>query len=251
MLVIAALMVEATAKAEVMVQNNNASGNKTQISVEISPQTITAVTYSKRVTGTTLSEVATVKAEIKVYAIRNITLDLSELSYQSTSENFNEALNERLLKLNNETRYRITSAQEPELTESVVKAVALRENARIRVQAVEDKVMVEPSVAEKLAVESEVKKLFTSSDTESNYVEGIIENHPQFVKKLQYVVVNGTTEEREKVKTQITAYISNKKAQIKPKIAQVVMDRKINYNSIRNLLRSNKTIREITSEISA
>jgi len=257
------LVLSMDALAQMMVTSPVAKSNETRASVKLQPKAIEAVreeplsennTTIIKTSSTTANALAgrnnrrvikfrQTKLKNRTQTVKTglVSVDAARIvgvRHLTNDTILARAFNQSIQKLNENTRRRILNAQNPRLTRNVVAAVALRQKAK--------QIRLKPSPAPW----GIIKKVILENNTKYQpIVERLDAKNPQFMERLRVVAENWTAEEQQQGKKRIISYLRNKQLREKPRVAQIIRNRKLNPNRIRLLLAQNKTIEEITDHI--
>ncbi len=168
--------------------------------------------------------------------------ELKEVGYHGEMSEFATAFNREINALKAEVREKL-NASDPEenLTKSVMIQTANRELARIRAEKMIQLNISPEELNEHMRNISEIEDLNFSIE-----MQHMSEN---FKNRIVEIAKNGTPEEKKAIREQIQDYTKNRKSLIRLKIKERLELFRLQRETIRKMLKANKTSEEIVDSI--
>ena len=174
---------------------------------------------------------------------RNMKLSMRQLGYHGEVEEFAVAFNRQIKELKADIKDKINSSNESNFTARSMFQIAMRELARIRTEK-----MAQLNIS---ASHEEVNwSLINISEMDNmSFSEQIRYMNRNFKNMIVEIAKNGTLEEKKVLKEQIKNNVQNGKEQIKLRTRERLELLKLQRETIRDMLKVNKTSEEIVSSV--
>lgn len=224
------------------VRDNNVQ-NKTAIMEKMEEKIRNRYEKTERVeNATNKGQLISALNQARRLEFQNMKLSLREIGYHGEADDFAVAFNRQINSLKEEIRNRLNLSNEGNLTRRAMFQIALRELARIRNEKI-------AQIKVNASDEDVMLSLRNISTENFNFTNQIRNMNRNFKNMIVDIAKNGTLEEKKALKDQIKNYLQNRKSMMKLRIRERTELLKLKRETLREMLRNNKTSDEISSYV--